>query len=202
MFIKKILDALGIPDMMRSFRNVRTISLTAILIALTIVGNTFTKIPIAMGLEIRFGFVFFSVIAFLFGPAAAFAAGLIENTLSFFMGGSAFAFDIRYGFNAGLAGILYSVFLYKKNAGSEYFIIWITAAKISVNLICNIIVNTYLMRGYLGSAADVLTIARLYKNIGMLPIEILIMFFVLKAVSKAAAGYNFIKPGKSGKRKK
>ena len=109
------------------------------------------------------------------------------------MSASGFAFDIRYGFNAGLAGILYAVFLYKRNVKSEYFIIWVTAAKASVNLVCNIIVNTYLLKGYLGSAAEVLTVARLYKNIGMLPVEILIMFFVLKAVSKAAARYNFVK---------
>jgi ECF transporter S component (folate family) len=179
--------------MARNFKNVRTITLTAVLLALTVAGNTITKIPIALGLEIRFGFVFFSVISFLFGPIIAFAAGIIENTLSFFLSAGGFAFDIRYGLNAGLAGILYAVFLYKRNVKSKYFIIWVAAAKISVNFICNIIVNTYLLRGYLGSAAEVLTIARLYKNIGMLPIEILIMFFVLRAVSGAAAGYNFVK---------
>lgn len=192
-FIKKILNFLGISEMAGNFKNVRSITLTAVLIALTIAGNTVTKIPLALGLEIRFGFVFFSVISFLFGPLIAFAAGLIENTLSFFLSAGGFAFDVRYGLNAGLAGILYAVFLYKRNVNSKYFIIWITAAKASVSLICNILVNTYLLKGYLGSAAEVLTIARLYKNVGMLPVEILIMFFVLKAVKAAAVRYNFAK---------
>ena len=165
------------------------------LIALTIVGNSFIKIPVVPGmLEIRFGFMFYSVVAFLFGPIVAFAAGIIENTVSFFMSSGGGVFDIRYGFNAGLAGILYSVFLYRKNYKSEYFIIWIAAAKASVNFVCNIIVTGYLLKEYYGESFKVLTATRIFKNIGMLPIEILIMFFVLKAVSTAAVRTNFIKP--------
>ena len=174
-------------------KNIRTITLTAILIALTIIGNTVTRIPIVMGLEIRFGFIFLSAIAFLFGPIAAFSAGLIENTLSYIIGSGSFSgFDIRYGFNTGFAGILYAVFLYRKNYKSEYFVIWIAAAKSSVNFICNIIINSYLLRAYLGPSAQIITIVRVFKNVTLLPVEIILMLIMLKLTAKAARQYNFI----------
>lgn len=184
-------------------KNVRTITLTAVLTALTVVGDSLTKIVIVPGiLDIRFGFIFFSVIAYLFGPIVAFAAGLIQNTVSFFISGSG-VFDIRYGLNAGLTGIIYAIFLYRKNYKSEYFIIWITAAKASVNLICHIIINGYLLKEYYiakGANFEIWTSLRIFKNVGMLPVEILIMLFVLKAVSKPAINFKFIKPRKNTKK--
>ena len=193
-FIKKILDALGLADIRHNFKNVRTISLTAVLIALTIIGNGVTKIPLAMGLEVRFGFVFLSAIAFLFGPVVTFAAGFITSVLTFLLFPTGFAFDLRFDLNAGLAGAIYAIFLYRRNYKSEYFIFYIVAAKIAVNLICNIFINTYLLRGYFGSFADIITITRVFKNFTLLPGEIIVMLIVIKYVAAAAYKYKFIKP--------
>jgi len=192
--IKKILDVLGISEMTANFKNVRTLSLTAVLIALTIIGNGVTKIPLTMGLEIRFGFVFLSTIAYLFGPVVTFAAGFITSALTFLLFPSGFAFDPRFDLNAGLAGAIYAVFLYRKNYKSEYFVIWIVAAKFFVNLVCNVFINTALLKGYIGSLAEIITITRVFKNIALLPVEIIIMLIVIKYVAIAAHKYNFIKP--------
>ena len=193
-FIKKVLDILGISDIADNFKNVRTIALTAVLIALTIVGNGVTKIPIMPGLNITFGFIFLSAIAYLFGPVVTFAAGTIASMLTFLLFPTGFAFDPRFDLNAGLAGAIYALFLYRRNYKSEYFIIWIVAAKAAVNFICNIIINTYLLKGYLGSAAEVVTITRLFKNIVLLPGEIIVMLIVIKYIAGAAYKYKFIKP--------
>lgn len=199
----KVLSILGITEMANNFKNVRTITLTAVLIALTIVANGVLKIPLTMGLEIRFGFLFLSTIAFLFGPVTAFAAGFITSTLTFLLFPTGFAFDPRFDLNAGLGAVLYAIFLYKKNPKSEYFIIWILSAKVAVNFICNILLNTYLMRGYIGSAAELLTLTRLFKNIALLPLEIIMMIIVIKFVASAAQKYNFINPAyiKNGKKR-
>ena len=192
--IKKVLDILGLSDIADNFKNVRTIALTAVLIAMMIVANGALKIPIMPGLNITFGFIFISIIAYLFGPVVAFAAGYIASTLAFLLFPGNFAFDPRFDLNAGLAGAIYALFLYRRNYKSEYFIIWIVAAKVAVNFICNIIINTYLLKGYLGSAAEVVTIARLFKNIVLLPGEIIVMLFVIKYIASAAYKYKFIKP--------
>jgi len=182
------------PEIMGNFRNIRIIVLTSLLISLGVVGDLI-QIPVTgNSLVIRFGFIFMSAIAFLFGPIVAFASGMIINTISFMINPGGYAFDIRFTIVAGLAGILYSIFLYKRDPNSRFFIINILLAKISINFIINIVLNTILMRGYFGNAATIITITRVYKNVIMLPVEMLIMFFVLKAVSKAAVNLKFIKP--------
>ena len=178
--------------MSANMKNVRTVTLAAALIALTIVADGALRIVVWMGLEVRFGFLFLAVIAYLFGPVAAFASGVITGMLAFLLFPTGFPFDPRFDLNSGLAGIIYAVFLYKRNVKSEYFIIWILSAKVAVNLICNIIINTYLLRGYMGSAAEVLTIARLFKNIVLLPVEIVLMFVIIKFVADYARRYKFL----------
>jgi len=199
--IKKILNVLGISDMTANFKNVRAISLTAVLIALTIIANGLLKIQLTMGLEIRFGFVFLATIAYLFGPVATFAAGFITSVLTFLLFPTGYPFDPRFDLNAGLAGAIYAIFLFKKNYKSEYFIIWIVAAKITVNFICNIFINTFLLKGYIGSLAEIVTITRVFKNIALLPIEIVVMLFVIKYVAAAAQKYKFIKPVNTDKKR-
>ena len=178
--------------MANNFKNVRTIALTAVLIALTIVGNGITKIPLSMGLEIRFGFVFLSTIAFLFGPVTTFAAGFITSVLAFVLFPTGFPFDLRFDLNAGLAGFIYALFLYRRDYKSEYFIFWIVTSKIMVNFICNIIVNTALLTGYIGSFAEILTITRIFKNVALLPGEIVVMLIVIKYIAESAKRYKFV----------
>ena len=198
--IKKVLDVFGISEMTANFKNVRTITLTAVLIALTIVGNGPAQIIVIPPdfLIIRFGFIFLASIAFLFGPSVAFAAGFITSMLTavLFPTGGNLGFNPLFDLNAGLAGILYAVFLYRRNYKSEYFVIWIVAAKFAINLICNIFINTYLIRGYVGSLAEIITITRVFKNIVLLPGEIIVMLIVIKYIAAAAQKYKFIKPPK------
>ena len=199
--IKKILNALGLSDAADNFKNVRTITLTAVLIALTVIANRLLIIPVGPMLEIRFGFIFLSLIAFLFGPVVAFSAGFLTNLLGFLMFSSGGAFNPLFDLNVGLAGVLYAVFLYKRNPKSEYFIIRITAAKASVNLICNILINTRLlvMFGFIPApTAGIVTLTRVFKNFALLPVEIILMLVVFKFVSVYAYKYNFIKQQKAG----
>ena len=167
--------------------------MTSVLVALTIVANGAIRIPLSMGLEIRFGFVFLSTIAFLFGPTVTFAAGFITSVLAFLLFPAGFPFDPRFDLNAGLAGFIYAMFLYRRNYKSEYFIVWIVCSKIVVNFVCNIVINTILLRGYIGSFADIVTITRIFKNVMLLPGEIVVMLIVIKYVAAAAQRYKFVK---------
>jgi len=190
--MRKILNILGIADMAAGFRNIRTITLTAVLIALTIVGNRILIIPIMPGLEIRFGFIFLASIAFLLGPISAFAAGFLASMLGFILFPSGFPFDPRFYLNAGLSGVIFALFLYKRNPKSEYFIIWILAGRLAVNLINNIIINTYLFRGHFLAAAEIVATARVFRNVVLLPVEIIMMLAVIKFIANYSERYNFI----------
>jgi ECF transporter S component (folate family) len=204
------LSTLGITEIAGNVKNVRTLALTAILIALTIIGNGLLRVEVIPGmLRVTFGFLFLSTIAFLFGPVTAFAAGIISNMLAFLIFPTGASFNPLFDLNIGLSGILYAIFLYKRNPKSEYFIIWIVAARVSVNFICNIIINTYLLRlfGFIPSGATgFITMARVFRNIAFLPVEIILMMIFIKFVAVYAQKYNFINPAyiktiKTGKKR-
>ena len=181
------------PAIIGNFKKPRTLVLASLLISLSVVGDAIS-IPVGEHLFISFSFIFLSAIAFLFGPIVAFASGMIVDVIGFMINSGGYAFDLRYTIIGGFTGILYSIFLYKRDAFSKFFIVNIFFAKASVNLIINVILNYILMRGYFGNAASMFAVLRIFKNIGMLPVEMLIMLFVLKAVSRAAVSYRFIEP--------
>jgi len=198
--MNKILDVLGITEMAANIKNVRAITLTAILIALTVIGYGLLRIPIIPGqIEMRFGFLFLAVIAYMFGPVVAFPAGFIASMLGFLLFPTGAAFNPIFDLNEGFAGVLFSIFLYKRNPKSEYFIIWIVLARTSVNIICNIIIRTHLLIlfGFIPPAGvNVVTTLRIFRNITLLPVEIIMMFIIIKFVADIAVKYNFIKPPK------
>jgi len=173
-------------DSLANFKKTKSLALCGILIAFTTAVSLFS-IPIVKGVSFSFKFIFTSMIAFLFGPIMAFSAGLITDILSFLVKSDGYVFDPRYTILEGFALFIYAIFLYKRDSTSRYFIINIFWAKFSVNLIVNIIFGTWRAKGYLGHLSEVITVTRIYKNIICLPIEILMMFFVLRFVDKVWA---------------
>ena len=192
----KILEISGAEN----FKNIRALVLTAILIAFAVIGYGLLRIEPIQGVRVSFGFVFLATIAFLFGPAIAFPAGIIASMLAaviFSTGGA--GFNPLFDLNRGISGILYGSFLYGRNPKSEYFIIWVVAAKATVNFICNIIINTYLLMliGWIHTdAANIITVIRIFRNVVFLPVEIIILFTVLKFVAVYAQRYKFTAPSK------
>ena len=183
----------------RNFKNVRALTLAAILVALAVVGYGLLRIEPMPGVRVTFGFVFITVIAYLFGPAMAFPAGVLANMLAFLVFPTGAAFNPLFDLNRGLAGILYGVCLYRRNHNSEYFIIWMVAAQASVNFFCNIIINTYLLMlfGFIPvNALNVITTVRIFRNVVFMPVEIIMLFIILKFIAVYAQKYNFIRPSK------
>jgi ECF transporter S component (folate family) len=150
--------------------------------ALTIVGEDLLRFPIFEGtLEIRFSFVFRSATGFMFGPVAGCMVGIISDLLAYIIrpGG---AFHIGFTLNAAIAGIIYGIFLYKKDSHSRYFIIFILISKVIVNFVINITL-TPIWLGIFGKGGNFITLARLYKNIVLLPVEIVVMILVFKSLT-------------------
>ena len=191
----KFLDISGAGNL----KNIRALTLTAILVALAVVGYGLLRIEPMPGVRVSFGFVFLAVTAYMFGPAVAFPAGVIANMLAFVVFPTGAAFNPLFDLNRGIAGILYAVFLYRRNHKSEYFIIWIVMAQAAVNFICNIIINTYLLMlfGFIpANALGVITTVRIFRNITFMPVEVILLFIVLKFIAVYAQKYKFL-PGRT-----
>lgn len=175
----------------KELKNLRHLVLISLFIALIVVGNII-RIPIMAGsLEIRFSFIFTSATGFFFGPVVACMAGIISDLLAYmiFPGGT---FHIGFTLNAALGGLIYGIFLYKKNHTSPLFIVNIMASKALVNLAINIFLTPIWLYGLFGSVGKIFTVARIYKNVVMLPFEIIVIFVVLKSLSVVLKKANLI----------
>ena len=192
----KILEISGAEN----FKSTRALVLTAMMIAIAVVCNGLLRIVVIYNvLHIVFGFLFIAVVAFLFGPAMGFAAGFIASVLTFLLFPTGASFNPMFDLNRGLAGAFYGLFLFRRNPKSEYFIIWIVAARVTVRAVCYLLINTSLLvlMGFIhGDAAGAWIAARLVTNIVALPVDILLMFTILKFVQVAAQRYKFTAPSK------
>lgn len=165
-----------------SFKDLHKLTLISLFVALVVIGNSI-KITIAPQLEIRFSFVFMTVTAFIFGPVVACVAGIFSDLLGFIINPTGM-FHIGFTINAALGGLIYGVCLYKRRIDSPYFIVFIVISKALVNFVINITLTPIWLAMMAGrTAGQILTLPRLYKNIVALPIEIIIIFVVIKAVS-------------------
>ena len=193
----KILEISGVEN----FKNIRALVLTAMMISLAVICNGLLRIEVIPNvLHIVFGFLFIAVVAFLFGPAMGFAAGFIASVITFlFFPPAGASFNPLFDLNRGLAGAFYGLFLFRRNPNSEYFIIWIVAVRVTVRAVCYLLINTSLMvlMGIIhGDAAGAWMAARLVTNIVALPVDILLMFTILKFVQVVAQRYKFTAPAK------
>ena len=124
----------------------------------------------------------------------AFTAAFTASVVTILMFPTGASFNPLFDLNSGLAGIFYAIFLFRRNYKSKYFIIWVIAARVTVRFVCNIFINTYLMVlfGFVpreGGGAWI--ISRLTTNIVMLPIDIFLLFAILKLAGSITQRYKF-----------
>ena len=81
--------------------------------------------------------------------------------------------------NAILGAVVYGMFFYKNHVTLTRAIL----AKIIVNLFLNILLNTYWLSILTGNGYILLLASRVWKNVALLPVEITLLFVVLRTVS-------------------
>ena len=165
---------------MKKLVNTKTLTVAAMLSALGIVLGFF-KIPINQLIEIRFGSLPIAMAGMLFGPGVAGVVGficdiggyLVKPTGPFFPG---------FTFSAIVSGIIYGVMLY----GKKCTLLRVFMAQVVHTLIVGIILNSYWLdilyfqNGYVATI-----IARLPKELIMIPIMTVIFYSVEKAFEKS-----------------
>jgi ECF transporter S component (folate family) len=177
----------------REFKNLRSLVITAVLIAISTVIETFT-IDITAVLRINFAYLAVATIGMLTGPTMGFFAGMICDITGYFVHPGGFAFDIRYAFLTGVTGFIYGMFLYCKTYKTDIaayknqaLYIRIIISRIIDVILINVIANTTLLMGYSMKYEQdqgilQILIARVGKNLIQLSIDFPLMFAVLPAM--------------------
>ena len=157
-------------------KNLRALTECAILIALHVLINLFS---VYVGpLKITFAYVVLAVIAMKFGPVTAFFAGGASEVIGY-LTHPAGAFHPGFTLSTMLTGFIMGVFLYQREIR-----VWrILSARLCVNVFLNILLNTYWLSNLYGKGYLLLLPERIVKNLVLIPIEVILIFTVLKTVS-------------------
>lgn len=168
----------------KNLQDIRCLSITAMFVALstamTLCGLTLRLTP---ELRIDFGFLCAAAISMLFGPVVGMISGCCTDILGYFAGNfSMGGYFPGYTLTAICGGLIYGLWLYhpeKVSISKKHLLGCVIGAKASINLICNITLNTFWLTITAGKAMSLLLPVRIIKNIILLPFECIILYFAI-----------------------
>lgn len=177
---------------LHELKSTRCLALTALLIAINIALDLLgLTIKLPPNLRIGFGFLCNAAVGMLFGPVVGMMAGVCTDVLGYFAGNLTMgAYFPGYTLTAITAGLFWGLWLYPRK-----LTVWrALGAKACINLFCNIGLNTLWLTITGGKAMGALLALRVPKNLLMLPIETVLLYFGMKLVLRL---YQTL-PGKDG----
>ncbi len=163
----------------------KKIILLSLLLAILIVLSRFLSIKTPI-IKISFGFIPIMLCATWLGPwwtiLLCILGDLIGATL--FPTG---AYFVGYTISTGISGLIYGLFLYKKQPNkysNKIFILRIIISVVLVAIVEGMLLNTLWTSIVVGKAFYVLFATRAIKQLVMIPINIIVFSFIEKALDK------------------
>ena len=164
----------------KELKNVRTLAVCALMIALNVVLSVIAEIPLFdRTIMIGFQYLALVVVGYLYGPMPAMIVGGIGDILGAFLFPKGAPF-IGFTLNAMVEGFVYGLFFYKKK---------ITLGRIMSAMLVNLVVISFMMTPtwiqIMYSTNMWITKALYVSKIGKYPVDVLLTFFLLKSLDKA-----------------
>lgn len=164
------------------------LTLMAIMIAARIILGFIPALNVNNIIEVGVGFVGTAFSGILFGPVLAALVSVINDVITFFMGGGGIFFP-GFTLSAGVGGLIYGWMLWRKP------ITWkrIFIAVLLVTVLVNIGLNSIWIRMLFGQAWQAFMPLRIVKNMVTLPINTIILVFLFKTptIQKLIEKYQF-----------
>lgn len=168
----------------------KKIILTAILLAMLIILSRFLSVKTPI-MKISFAFIPTMMCAIWLGPKWT----VLLNVLGDLIGATLFPtgpYFVGYTISTAVAGFIYGMLIYKKEENSftnKNFIIRVTLSVVLVAVIVNMGLNTLWTSITTGKAFQVLFMARVVKQLIMIPVHIIVILFIEKATRKTFDNY-------------
>ncbi len=160
---------------MSKLKNVKVLTTVAMLLAMaTVLG--FFKIPITNLIEIRFGFITVALGSALFGPAVGGILGALSDILGYLAKPTG-AFFPGFTISSAISGIIYGLILYTKKGSfsRNSMIARIFAAELTHTICVGLLLNSYNLSLLYGTPYLQTMIARIPKEMIMLPINVVLL---------------------------
>jgi ECF transporter S component (folate family) len=165
----------------RELKIIQTIVLTSILVSISLVIETLGKsIPIYFfDRQIMFVFLPQALISMLFGPIVGMLSGAIIDILGFVVFSPGFPFFPGYTISSVCSSLIFSLFLYR----SRITVFRLFTSKLLVNLLINVGLGSLWMAILTSwNALPALLIGGLIKNLVLLPIEVFLLYYLMKGL--------------------
>lgn len=174
----------GLPALMiqsaRSLKKVPDLVGTALFTALNCVLGYGKIIIIPKMLEIGFTSLAHAACAFTYGPVMAGLAGILTDNIKYLLNPSGPYFP-GFMINEFLTGFIYGCFFYKKKISLSRIIL----ARLTVVLLINMVLTPIWLNMLYGNPLQFVVQARIVKNVLMFPIDVFLLYTVLKATQRA-----------------
>ena len=168
---------------MKKLTNTKTLTIAAMLSALGIVLGFF-KIPINQLIEIRFGQLPIEMAGMLFGPGVAGVVGAITDVGGYLVKPTG-PFFPGFTFSSIVSGIIFGLMLH----GKKITFLRVLMTQVIYTLVVGVILNSYwLDMLYFQNGYVATIIARLPKELIMIPIMSVIYYSIVKAFGKVRIG--------------
>lgn len=174
-------EAFNFKEQVRNLGKIQNIAVCGLFIALYVV-LSYLNIKITDSIEIRFAFMVLAIAGFYGGPVMGLTVGVASDLLSMLMtAGKGSPFFFGFTFDYALIGFLFGIILYK----AKITVPRIIAAEFAHYLVA-VTLHTYWLHVMYGSPLSVIGISRLIKCSIMFPIEVIILYIIMKAFSQIA----------------
>jgi ECF transporter S component (folate family) len=156
-------------------KNLKTIVFAAVMIAFRIVLKT-ASIPVADELSITFGYLLNALGSAVYGPIVGGFTGVICDILGYFVHPTG-PFMPLFTVIEAMGSFVYGLVLYK----AKFSVGRIFTAKLTVNVVVNMICTSLAMNHYYGKGIIYYMIPRIIKNTVMLPFETAVLILIFNA---------------------
>ena len=131
-------------DSARELKQVRTITVAALFMALSIVLRTIA-IPIGTDIRITFAFLGVMIIAMLYGPVVSMIAALGTDIIGYLLDGSKMReYNLLLALVVVLNALVYGLFLYRRTS-QKNLLFSAVLARLTVVLIGNLVLNSSIL---------------------------------------------------------
>lgn len=168
----------SLKDSLHAFTRPGTLVLAAMFIALNVVLTRYLSIQTQF-LRIGFGFLPVAIFSMLCGPIPGAIAAVIGDVLGFllFPGG---IFSPGLTASAFILGLLYGLFLYKK----EITLLRLMIACFVSIFIVDLCLNTIWLSILYGESIRLMIVGRIIKSAAMLPVQVTLLYLFQKVLGK------------------
>lgn len=159
-----------------SFKNLRVLVVAALFVAInSIIGSFF--IQVGENLGIYFTFIINGIGGMIYGPLMSILVGVCTDLLGYVVHPFG-AFFPGYTLSTVLGCLIFALFFYRQRIS----VLRIFLAKLCVNVFVNIMLNCVWSEILYGKGYLYYLAKSIFKNLALLPLEVLMLYLVLRAM--------------------